>query len=146
MTDRQDGPSLQTYVETRFNLLNEKISEADAEHLRFLGERDRRYEERHAANELALSKVASEMLSKFAAVNEFRGAMGDAQRLFIPRAEVEVITASLSDKIGVLQLSLDRLHTERAGIRGGYGYAVGIAGLVLTLVSLAVLVMRAIGG
>ena len=125
-----DGPSLETYVETRLSLLTEQIRKDKQEHDRFEAERDRRYEERHNANEQALSKVASEMLAKFAAVNEFRGAMGDAQRLFIPRAEVDVIVSGLGKEIGTLSMGLDRMLTERAGIKGGWGYAMGLLGAV----------------
>jgi hypothetical protein len=137
-----DGPSLETYVETRLNLLTEEIRKDKQEQDRFLSERDRRYEERHGANEQALSKVATEMLAKFAAVNEFRGAMGDAQREFIPRAEVEAIVTGLKDQLGTISLHLDRIQTERQGIKGGYGYAVGIVGLVAALVSIGVAIAK----
>jgi hypothetical protein len=144
MTPR-DGPNLSTYVETRFNLLDQKIKEAKELFDKLLEEQDRRYEERHRSNQTALDKVAEEMNSRFASVNEFRGAMEDAQRKFMPRPEAEVRMAALESKLDQQFTQLDRLQAERQGIRGGWGYAVGVLGLVIAAIALITTVMRFMG-
>jgi hypothetical protein len=140
-----DGPSLSTYVETRFNLVDEKIKSLYAQLREAIDERDRRYQERYESSQTALGKVADEMHSKFANVNEFRGAMEDAQRLFMPRAEAEALINGLESKLNQQFTQLDRLQSERQGIRGGWGYAVGVVGFVLVVISVMAFVLRGFG-
>jgi len=112
-----------------------------------LDERDRRYTERHAALEksflLAMSsadkavqKAETAIERRLEGVNEFRATLADQQRLLMPRAEVEVIVNSMNERIADLKQQLDTLKAERQGIKGGWGYAVGVVGLVLAILSL----------
>lgn len=65
---------LKEYVETKLKLLNE-----------IAAERDRRYSERFLAQESAL-KLAQENANRWmAAANEWRQAMNDRERDFLPR-------------------------------------------------------------
>lgn len=112
-----------------------------------IDERDRRYEERSTAQKEAVTSALSaadravakaELAAdkRFEGVNEFRAALADQQRTLIPRAEVVVMTNALEAQISVVTKQVEQLLAERAGVRGGWGYAVGVAGLVLTLFSL----------
>lgn len=174
----QDGPSLETYIETRFNLLTEALRDAARAQGGALGAAieatkesqaaaDRRYEQRFEAQEKAVqaafaaqkeainaalaaadravtkAELATE--KRFESVNEFRGTLDNQQRTLIPRSEVDVIARGITDKIIDLTKTIDRMQAERQGIKGGYGYAVGIVGLVLTIVTLIAFGLKAFG-
>jgi hypothetical protein len=132
------------------------------EHVRMLMEaNDRRYEQRFDASQKAIElgfsaqkaavdaalaaadraviKAETAAEKRFESVNEFRNTLGDQQRNLIPRAEVEVIERSMTDKITALQKQMDALLAERVGGRGAWGYVVGASGLI---VAIAALVLR----
>jgi hypothetical protein len=123
---------------------------------------DRRYEERFNASQKALelglagqkseisaalaasdravlkAEVATE--KRFESVNEFRGTLDNQQRTLIPRSEVDVMVRGLEEKINASvkiadaqQVVLSNMAAERAGIKGGWGYAVGAVGFVLAI-------------
>jgi len=129
MAERRDGPSLETYLETRLNLLDQRLRDDRAALDLMLAERDQRYEERYRASEQALVKVATSMDARFQSVNEFRSTLADQARDLMPRAETEV-------RMKALETVLERLQGERIGVKGGWGYAVGAVGFVLILVNL----------
>jgi hypothetical protein len=89
-----------------------------------------------AAQSAAVIKAELSADKRFESVNEFRNTLADQQRNLMPRSEVEVIERAMADKIAALQKQVEGLMAERAGIRGGWGYAVGVVGLVLTLGSI----------
>jgi len=147
VTPKSDGPSLEQYVETRFNLLLKRIKEAQrAVEKRNKAERkalDFRFAALKEANltalaaaDRAVSKAELATEKRFESVNEFRGTLDQQQRTLIPRSEVDVLVRGLDEKIGNLTKQMDQLQAERMGIKGGWGYAAGLAGLVLTLFSL----------
>ena len=109
-----------------------------------LDERDRRYEERWNAQQEALRKVEDATEKRFESVNEFRKTLDDQQRTLMPRSEADVIFRGLTDKFAAMKETVDRLLSERAGIKGGWGYSVGVIGLILTILSIAALIMRAL--
>lgn len=141
------GPSLQTYVETRFNLLTKLMDE------RFK-ETDLRYQQRFeagqkgldaalAAADRAVTKAELATEKRFESVNEFRGTLDNQQRTLIPRSEVDVMVKGLEGKIADITKQLDAMQAEKKGITGGWGYAVGAVGLVMTLISLVFVVVKA---
>jgi hypothetical protein len=75
-------------------------------------------------------------------VNEFRNTLSDQQRNLMPRAEVDVIVKGLQDKIAAIEKQQDNMIAERAGLKGGYGWAVGVIGLVLAMASIIALASR----
>ena len=114
---------------------------------------DRRYEQRFAdqqqAVEAALSAAKEAVIKaetaaekRFEGVNEFRAALGDQQRLLMPRSEADRAITALSEKLLALEKQFDGLVAERQGLRGGWGYAVGVIGFVLALASLIALVIK----
>lgn len=120
-----DGPSLETYLETRLNLLTRSLDEK-------LEAMDLRYQQRFEAQSKALEAAfqsqqqamqaalaaAKEAVSaalaaadravqkaetasdkRFEGVNEFRATLADQQRTLMPRAEVDIIVRGLTAKI-----------------------------------------------
>ncbi len=98
-----------------------------------------------SAADRAVLKAEAAAEKRFEGVNEFRNTLSDQQRNLMPRAEVEVIMRGLTDKIGALEKQLDTVMGEKRGIQNGWGYAIGAAGLVLTLVTLVMLFNRVPG-
>jgi hypothetical protein len=118
---------------------------------------DRRYEDRFAASQQAITLGFSAQKSavdaalaaqsaavikaevstekRFESVNEFRNTLADQQRNLMPRSEVEVIVRGLTDKIAAMEKAYDASQAERMGIKGGWGYAVGIVGFVLAILA-----------
>jgi hypothetical protein len=98
-----------------------------------------------AAADRAVQKAEVAAEKRFESVNEFRNTLADQQRNLIPRAEFDVTVKALRDKVDALQGQMERQMSERAGIKGGWGYAVGAVGLVLTILTIVGLVMRGTG-
>lgn len=132
---------------------------------------DRRYEERFSASqkalELGLAGTKSEISvalaaskeavlkaenateKRFESVNEFRGTLDNQQRTLIPRSEVDALMRGVDTRISQLTKDLDKMEqdirsntSERMGIKGGWGYAVGVLGFVLLIVSIAARFMK----
>ncbi len=91
------------------------------------------------AADRAVQKAETAAEKRFESVNEFRNTLGDQQRNLIPRTEAQVLINALADKISDLTKQLDMLQAERAGIKGGWGYAVGVIGFVMTIAGLLML-------
>ncbi|GAC1497471.1 MAG: hypothetical protein NVS1B6_03140 [Steroidobacteraceae bacterium] len=100
----------------------------------------------HAAQE-AVNKAEAASERRFAGVNEFRAQLGDQQRTLMPRAEVEVLVAGLTDKIAIAQsdlrkfmevtaTTLARSDGSKSGVHAGWGWAVGAIGLMTTILTL----------
>lgn len=99
-----------------------------------------------AAADRAVSKAELATEKRFESVNEFRGTLDQQQRTLIPRSEVDVLIRGIDEKIAQLTKNYDAQQAERAGIKGGWGYAVGVVGFVLALGSLLMLVFKFGGG
>ncbi len=106
-----------------------------------------------AAADRAVQKAETASEKRFDAVNEFRETLADQQRNLMPRSEVDVLQraqaekissleAAVTQKLGSLEKQFDAMQAEQRGVKGGYGYAVGIVGFLLTLITLGVLVMK----
>jgi hypothetical protein len=104
-----------------------------------------------ASADRAVQKAENATEKRFESVNEFRGTLDQQQRTLIPRSEVMVLIDGVNEKIGSLTKQveertanltkqIDEMRSqmrdqliERKGIQGGWGYAVGVVGLVLTV-------------
>jgi hypothetical protein len=166
---QRSGWSLETAIDHLLAVVNERHARV----ITLIEGNDKRYEERFSASqkalELGLSGQKSEISAalaaadravlkaevatekRFESVNEFRGTLDQQQRTLIPRSEVDVLMRGVEEKIVTLNKSLDEtkatiasMQSERTGIKGGYGYAVGIVGFVLTVASLGVLLFQAV--
>jgi hypothetical protein len=76
---------------------------------------DRRYEQRFASSQQALteSKVATE--KRFDGVNEFRSTLADQQRTLLPRAEADLRMGMIEGRI----YALEKAGSTRAGQQSG---------------------------
>jgi hypothetical protein len=97
-----------------------------------------------AASDRAVTKAEISAEKRFESVNEFRNTLSDQQRNLMPRAEVAEVVNGLREKIAALEKQMDNFHSERQGLRGGWGFAVGVVGLVLTLITIATVVLSTI--
>jgi len=160
-----DGPSRGGWsLETAIDYLLAVIGEKHEHTRTLIAGNDRRYEERFAASQKALelglagqkSEITAALVAadravlkaetatekRFESVNEFRGTLDNQQRTLIPRSEVDVMVRGLTEKIADITKRLDglqaesrELQSERKGIQGGYGYAVGAIGILIALAS-----------
>src|SRR6476659_9316217 len=123
--------------------------------LSLIGANDHRYEQRFMDQERAVTMAlaaAKEAVTKaelaaerrFESVNEFRNTLSDQQRTLVARTEVDSMVRGLNEKIAALDKIVDRLQAERLGIKGGWGYAVGVIGLVVAVLSVIALALKAV--
>ncbi len=90
----------------------------------------------------AVSKAETAAEKRFESVNEFRNTLSDQQRNLMPRDEANIRFESLTHEIRGAQHIIEGMRAEQKGIVGGWGYAIGVVGFVLTLASLGILVMQ----
>jgi ferritin-like metal-binding protein YciE len=88
-----------------------------------------------ASADRAVSKAEIASEKRFDAVNEFRGQLGDQQRTLMPRMEAENRIASLAEKLAVLEGFRTEMLSKGTGSREGYAFAIGVIGVVLTILS-----------
>lgn len=89
-----------------------------------------------AAADRAVQKAETATEKRFESVNEFRSQLGDQQRTFMPRSEVDLIEKRLSEKVDSALKQLNDMHAERLGVKGGWGYAVAVVMFMVALGSL----------
>lgn len=89
-----------------------------------------------AAADRAVSKAELAADKRFEGVNEFRQTLADQQRTLLPRAEFAEVVKSINEKLARLESINTAWQAEAGGIKGGWGYAVGVLGLILTILSL----------
>ncbi len=135
MAEGEPTVTLREYIEARFSASEKAVDAAFAAQKEGISAA-------LAAADRAVAKAENATEKRFESVNEFRATLDNQQRTLIPRAEVDVLVRGLNEKIGNLTKLMDGLQAERIGVKGGYGYAVGIIGFVLTLFSLGLLVLK----
>lgn len=195
------GPTLEQYLETRFNLLDKRLDEkiygqhealmatVEAAKLAAVAvalsaeaaraATDLRYQQRFdaqsdalaaafasqqtamkvafdgaekavnaalAAADRAVSKAELASDKRFESVNEFRKTLADQQATFMPRAEADVSHRGMNDKIEAMKQVLDRMIAEQLGVKGGWGYAVGVVGFVLAVGAVILMAFKFIKG
>jgi hypothetical protein len=100
-----------------------------------LAEEDRRYEQRFASQEQAIRKADAANDARFSSVNEFRATLSDQQRTFMPRPEAERIITSIDERLAAMAARLDKAEGSSGGKLAGWGWAVGVLGLVLAILA-----------
>ncbi len=78
---------------------------------------------------IAKAEIASE--KRFESVNEFRGALTDASRNNITRAEVDAKLEALTDKYKDLGDRLNRMDGNKQGMLDGWKIFMAIVGLLV---------------
>ena len=87
------------------------------------------------AADRAVNKAEMASEKRFDAVNEFRATLSDQQRTLMPRNEAELMIKSINEKVDALNLTTIARQSEKQGIGQGWGYAVGVVGLISLIVS-----------
>jgi hypothetical protein len=114
-----------------------------------LAERDERYGQRFAdletalraalaASEKAIGKAESATEKRFEAVNEFRGTLSDQASQFMTRTEATALTDRNTERIQELADRVNRSEGRGTGVSASWGYLVGAAGLVATVIAIVV--------
>lgn len=104
------GPTLQSYVETRLDLMAERMEElkgniADrANEMRLaldgkLGELNVRYQQRFEAQQQAILKSETAVEKRLESVNEFRQSLSDQTTNLMTKAESMALINSITEKI-----------------------------------------------
>lgn len=83
-----------------------------------------------AAADKAVAKAEEGSARWQASANEWRGAMNDRERNFIPRLEHEQGMSALSEKITTLERWRLATESKRSGGNEVWGYLIGAAGLI----------------
>lgn len=89
-----------------------------------------------AAATEAVRKAEAAVEKRFDSVNEFRAQLGDQARTFVPRSEFDVRLDPIIERISKLENRSIGLDGRKTGLGEGWGWAVGIAGFVVMVVSL----------
>jgi len=116
--------SLREYVDVRFAAQDAAVKAA-------LEAADRAVEK----SELASDK-------RFESVNEFRRTLADQEHTFMPRSEYEQAHKGLEEKLSALEIRMNSVEERSTVMKEGWGYLVGITGLVIAIVSVAVAAYR----
>jgi hypothetical protein len=102
-----------------------------------------------ASAQQAVLKAEAAAERRFESVNEFRSTLSDQQRNLMPRSEVALAIQAIHEKVqstvekvSLIQTQMDALRSERAGIKGGWGYAVGAVGIVLSIIAAVIALAR----
>lgn len=88
-----------------------------------------------SAAEKAVTKAEIASEKRFDNVNEFRATLADQQRTLMPRTEVELIIQSLRDIASTNAKNIASLSGAKSGMKDGWGYIVGIVGILAALFS-----------
>lgn len=121
--------SLRHHLETRIKDVEEKLTLRIADLEKSIGIA-------LSSAERALNKAESATDKRFDGVNEFRSALYDNQRTFLPRLEYEQAHKNLADRIEVLTTRVTAREAETTGLGKGWIYLVGVMGFIATLVSI----------
>jgi hypothetical protein len=89
-----------------------------------------------SAADRAVQKAEIASDKRFEGVNEFRAQLADQQRTLMPRAEVEVLLKAITDRVKAVEILQSQSSGTKIGITEGWGWAVGVVGLVLFVVSI----------
>lgn len=99
--------------------------------LALLNERDRQYEQRFSGHERALSVALTAAEKRLDGMNEFRESLADQQRTLMPRSEAELHFGRITN----LEKTVGQLSARGSGMSAGWGYAVGLVGVVLAVLA-----------
>jgi hypothetical protein len=95
-----------------------------------------------AAASAAVNKADIANEKRFDNVNEFRAQLGDQQRTFMPRAEVETMIKSLGEKLESVVARIDRSESRGQGSQQTWGYIVAAAGVLIGVAGIILAVIR----
>lgn len=91
-----------------------------------------------ASSDKASAKADAAMEKRFDSVNEFRQTLSDQTQTFLPRAEYTARHSALIDKVDDLKAAIFKIEGKSSGLSAGWGYLVGIFGLIATIVAVII--------
>jgi hypothetical protein len=97
-------------------------------------ERDRRYEQRFAAQEKAVESTRVDVKDKFEKANEFRQTLSDQAKNFATAKELDLVQSSLESKLTILNNSVSSASVRSGSMREMAGWAMSV---VIGLVAIA---------
>lgn len=103
---------------------------------------DKRHEQSLVALERATDLAKANLTAWQLHANEWREAMKDREAHFMQRQEALQMLKGMEEKIADLRESRDTTGGRSAGLNAGWSYVLGAAGLILSLVSLGLLILR----
>jgi hypothetical protein len=133
-----------------------------------ISERDRRYEQKFNDTKIAVdaaliaadkavaaalagqkeavtkAEVAAE--KRFESVNEFRNTLSDQQRNLMPRAEVDIITKSIADRLDKIENKIMMGEGKSTGIGSSWAMIVGGIAVLASVIALLLNAIRLFGG
>lgn len=115
MDDDNRHISWRDYVDTRLDALDKALNAA-------LSTSDR-----------ALLKAENANEKRFDAVNEFRAALADKDRLLMPRAEAEKLFEVLAEKINIVNQNLLARENKGIGLKDGWVALLSLAAVIIAL-------------
>lgn len=114
---------------------------------RLLEEHAARYQERHDtmmrglkdaldSADKAVRKAEEAANKRFDGVNEFRGALEDAERTKYPRKEAEASIASIHERLTKLELARTGEAGQQLGVKSGYMLAIGVVAVISMIIGI----------
>ena len=88
------------------------------------------------AADKAVNKAEVAVNDRLNAMNEFRGALGDAQSNNVTRAEFEQFRVAYSAQVAELKERIDKSEGRSGGVSGTWGVVVAVAGIALAGIAL----------
>jgi hypothetical protein len=139
--------------EQRFTAQQEATAAAFAALSKAMDASDRRYEQRFiaqqealaaafAAAQQAINKAEVSVERRLEGTNEWRAAMNDRERNFMPRLESEQRAAALEDRLAVLSERVTASTGRTRGIGDSWRYLFGALGVVAAVISAIVILLN----
>jgi hypothetical protein len=128
-----DEISLREYVDERFAAQEKAVGAA-------LAAAEKAVAAALAAADRAVAKAEAASERRFDSVNEFRAALNDNTRTLIPRAEAEERFKGLTEKLDMLTARMNARDERGRGAGEMWGFVVGGVGLLLAIVSIAIVI------
>jgi hypothetical protein len=100
-----------------------------------MDERDRRYEQRFAAQEQAVKTAQMVIEGRLQGMNEWRETVEDVMGKAMPRPEVEARVHAVSEKLDAMNSRVDKGEGKGLGLAEMWAYLVGASGMAALIAS-----------
>ncbi len=132
--EKQDGVDLKALFMAQIEVLRTLIDANDKNYNQRFDNVVEATKSALASSDRAVSKAEMASEKRFDAVNEFRATLADQQRNLMPRAEVEIITKSLIERIEKIEDKQTINEGKGFGVQQGWGWAVAILMFIIAIV------------
>lgn len=131
----KDGPSLEQYIETRFNLLTTAVDKMEAgllvriEHLHQLANQTQE------ASKRAIDKAEAAQAAHNIASNEWRGTLNDFKSTLVSKAEFDRFYQEFSAYRLETSRTSSLFQGEKSGVKESKDSNLAVIGLIVAIVS-----------